>query len=360
MSSILDALKKLEAEKAEANKPVEAFDGDGGDDIIKRSPLRSRMTIKISPTMIAVGMGAFVLLCMAASVGVSMMLLKPAEPTVIAQAAPPAVTSPPVPPVQPQPQQTVSPTQAPSPMPPASQPVAEPAAPATPPPTEERAPVEQVVAHKAEVEVPTVPVAAVEKPAQKPVELSPAIAETKPEPAPQRTPVKPTKPAQEAKPIPEPEPAAPVETKIAEAAPEPPAESEPPTKAEPDVILAKADVAPVKPQRAQRPEIAPSQKIAQPIPAEPAKPKMPQSIFRLPILRRAVAEQHGLDGIQINRVAPPDKTRPYGSAIINLESVYTGEKIPGTDAILIAVEKKGIAVEIEGTSDRYHIPFGWR
>ena len=51
------------------------------------------------------------------------------------------------------------------------------------------------------------------------------------------------------------------------------------------------------------------------------------------------------------------KARPYASAIINLQPVQVGEKIPGSDAVLIGVESRAIGIEIEGTGERFHIRF---
>jgi len=353
MSSILDALKKLEAEKAEANKPPEIIDGDAGDELIGRSALRSRMTIKISPTMIAVAVGVFVLFSMAASVGISMMLLRPANEPVVAQAAvAPVPVAAPV--VEPQP---VS-----APVTPA--PVVEPqpvAASVTPPPAPVPAPV------KAATVAPTPP----EPPKAVPVEVA---KKSEPEPQQQPKPAPAPKAVEETKEKSAPAPiknddVKPAEKPVAEKAPEEePVSKEP---AEP-VVLAKAEkpVKATKPEKAEPVELpektaAKTAKAEKPAAPESPAPKeaasaLPESIFRLPVLRRSEAENYGLDGIQINMVRPPDKMRPYGSAIINLETVHTGEKIPGTDAVLIAVEKKGIAIEIEGSKDRYHIPFGWR
>jgi len=59
----------------------------------------------------------------------------------------------------------------------------------------------------------------------------------------------------------------------------------------------------------------------------------------------------------VNMVRPASKARPYASAIINLEPVQVGERISGSQAILVGVESRAIAVEIEGTGQRYHIRF---
>ena len=80
-------------------------------------------------------------------------------------------------------------------------------------------------------------------------------------------------------------------------------------------------------------------------------------MMSLPALRASDKAKYGLDGIHVNMVRPASKARPYASAIINLEPVQVGEKIPGSEAILIGVESRAIGIEIEGTGERYHIRF---
>ena len=65
--------------------------------------------------------------------------------------------------------------------------------------------------------------------------------------------------------------------------------------------------------------------------------------------------RHGLTELRLNvlRVATP--TQPEPSAIINLKKVYVGEVIPDTRARLIGVQSRSIAIEIEGTGERYRV-----
>jgi hypothetical protein len=65
----------------------------------------------------------------------------------------------------------------------------------------------------------------------------------------------------------------------------------------------------------------------------------------------------GLVRLQVNMVRMASKTRPHASAIINLKTVYIGEQIPGTRVALIGVERSGVGIEIEGSGERFYVPF---
>lgn len=77
----------------------------------------------------------------------------------------------------------------------------------------------------------------------------------------------------------------------------------------------------------------------------------------LPPLRNSDKAQFGLDNVQLNMLRPVSKNRPYASAIINLQPVEVGERIPGSSAILIAVDSRAVAIEIEDTGERFQIRF---
>jgi hypothetical protein len=80
-------------------------------------------------------------------------------------------------------------------------------------------------------------------------------------------------------------------------------------------------------------------------------------LLRLPALKESDKEHYRLSNVRVNMVRPANRARPYASAIINLQPVQVGEKIPGSDAILIGVESRAIGIEIEGTGERFHIRF---
>ena len=80
-----------------------------------------------------------------------------------------------------------------------------------------------------------------------------------------------------------------------------------------------------------------------------------EEINALPRLGERERSRHGLTELRLNvlRVATP--TQPEPSAIINLKKVYVGEVIPDTRARLIGVQSRSIAIEIEGTGERYRV-----
>jgi hypothetical protein len=89
------------------------------------------------------------------------------------------------------------------------------------------------------------------------------------------------------------------------------------------------------------------------------QPRQPErvNLTSLPSLSESDKARYGLRDIKVNMTRPASKTRPYASAIINLQPVQVGERIPGSRAILIGVETRAIGIEIEGGSERYHIRF---
>lgn len=175
----------------------------------------------------------------------------------------------------------------------------------------------------------------------------------------------------------------PVETARAEVAP-PPAPSEPAAPAiSPDpapeatvvtpvpIKVAEAIPAPVRPARpAPRPTPAPEVLVEAPAveevryepyipppPAAKATPAaLPSDIRTLPMLSRDELSQYRLNDIKINMLNEANPTRPLGNALINLEKVFIGETLPGSNATLIDVKSHGIAVEIMSTRQRYYIP----
>jgi hypothetical protein len=79
---------------------------------------------------------------------------------------------------------------------------------------------------------------------------------------------------------------------------------------------------------------------------------------KLPVLTQAIRKKLDLDELRINMLRPVDKTRPYASALINLNTVYVGEAIPRTRARLVAVDElKGIVIEFDGSKERFYVRF---
>ena len=198
----------------------------------------------------------------------------------------------------------------------------------------------------------------------------PQQANNTPEPT---TPAVATTPAEE---TPAPEPTAPEAT--------PPAstpEVQTSVKPEEPVVVAQATPPPAQPAPTQAnptsPAPEPAPVVEKPAPVQtytppPAKPRprpipspapvvvsevprnaAPVVIEELPILRAADVTRLGLDDITINLLRPPGDRRPIGLAIINLDKVYVGDKIPGTSARLIGVSIEGIAVESTTSGAQY-------
>ncbi len=68
----------------------------------------------------------------------------------------------------------------------------------------------------------------------------------------------------------------------------------------------------------------------------------------LPVLSESERVRLGLPRMKINIVGLPTKRQPRPSALINFEKVYLGEYIKNTNARLIAVELHGVGIEVAG------------
>jgi len=96
-----------------------------------------------------------------------------------------------------------------------------------------------------------------------------------------------------------------------------------------------------------------------PKPAESAAREsapLPEDIRTLPMLSRSDRAQYRLEGLTINMLNEASPTRPLGNALINLEKIFIGETLPGSNATLIDVKSHGIAIEIMSTRQRYYLP----
>ena len=223
-----------------------------------------------------------------------------------------------------------------------------------------------------EKESPAQPEARESKPAEKPhdirafpVESRPkADARPKPEAKvnPPATPPKP-KPPVEAK-ASEPEPVAPtavsparepaVDTmKVAKAEPPPAEEPTTPLPTAEAIARARAPVTNVKPPVKEPMRTSPTS-LAPGRAAEKRAPLL-EDINALPRLGQTERERLGLSDMRLNVLREASPSQPEGLAIINLKKVYVGEMIPGTNARLIAVQTRAIAIEIEGTGERFKV-----
>ena len=352
MSSILDALKKLEQEKAQSIREAALTPVTAEQELIGHRTMHERLTIRMSPPMAIASVAIFSLLLVLLSVGLSAMLLRDPARVTKPDAATMTVASAPA--VATQSAQVPAATQ-PSPEVPAASRAA-------------------------------IPPAAVEKPlaipAVKPavIDDSPAAAEPIPVKIESKPDPKPNPPASEPSEAVAPNAAVLSETipSAAETAPgPPPAEdvaipgggaSEVSTEALPDWSeLAKVQkpvaVEPSLPLTvASRPPAfaAPRADAGREteISADPpARAALPDSIRELPILSPGIKMRYGLEKLRVNMVKPVGPSNPYGQAVINMIPTYEGDPILNTTAKLIKVESHGVAIEIASTGARYYVDF---
>jgi hypothetical protein len=331
MSSILDALKKLEQEKAAkaAEPEVELpFTPESAAELFNQP---TRNGGDPAPKSFAWMILGFASLCVVVFAISYVMLNSGGDPAPQTQAMAPVQTIP-VPvaqaPVAQQPVAVSQPpvaVQIPAPQP-APQPVAQQPAPQ---PTPQPAPQPVVVQQPAPAPQPMPqPVAVAPQPAPQPT--PPPVAVVVPAPAPIPTPA--PAPAPEEQPVQVPSAAQVAPEPIAAPMPTPPPAPKPTPRAE-----------------APRPAAVPKPISA---PARPTRPEPTEiDVSSLPILANSDFSRYGLDGISLNMLREPSPDRPNGLAIINLNKVYPGELIQGSQARLVAVTQDGIAVEIERTAN---------
>ncbi len=182
-----------------------------------------------------------------------------------------------------------------------------------------------------------------------------------PRPAPTPAPAAPSAQPAPPSPVPQaviPQPAAPtvvtVQFTTGGAAPAvvTPAPSPVPRNVEPAPSAASATPAPLRVARVAPPAPKPSR--PGPVPEKPRERPLPDDIRKLPPLRETEKRRYGLENMTINMLKEPSPDRPYAHAIINMEKVYVGERIAGSEATLIAVRRHGIALEIKSTGERYY------
>ena len=86
-----------------------------------------------------------------------------------------------------------------------------------------------------------------------------------------------------------------------------------------------------------------------------ARPVIPEDIRNLPALRSSERARFGLEGLKINMLRAPSANRPRGSVVINLKKVYLDEFIPGTTARLVSIATHGIAIQVGSEPDLYFV-----
>lgn len=325
MSSILDALKKLETDKAASKRSSgRAFETLPPEQQLTGKKPQARST----RPLVLIGAGALgAVLLVTLSVGVSLFVVRGAD-RVGPVASVAVLPAPDLVPAPVAPEQVETPVVTPSAVTEEKPKIADSA------PAVEPTPPVQPVEPKPELTPPVPPPAEknVEKPAVA-VEIRPAeAAAVNPEAKPEPEVVAEVKAPSEPEPLVKPEDKAVTEEKPATAK-----EPKPEPVVEP-LVLAKTTAPTVV---APQPRVQPG----------------PIDVKMLPPLRNSDKPLYGLENVQLNMLRPASKNRPYASAIINLQPVEIGEVISGSIAILIAVEKDAVAIEIQDSGERFQVRF---
>lgn len=316
MSSILDALNKLEQDRADAQRSSEGLDIDpisAAQELVGPSALRDHITIRFLPVTLILGGLAFVLVLVSLSVGVSLLIVRSSVPKAVittdaaAQGTTVAAS-------------VTAPTQEPPPEEVSSSVVA------AEPEASERfaleAPKDQsnrVEESSGSMEAPeTVPALDMTPPT--PYRTSPEIA--------QMAKVEVTTPVED------------VTNSL-------------------DGAQRSGIVAPqerILDAGSSVPELlSPFNRGAIGARAEPESTAL--SLKELPFLTQADRARYADGPLMVNMVSPVSETNPYGSAVINVITVFEGQNIPGTQFRLIGVEIGGIGVAVQGTTKRFFIPW---
>ena len=330
MSSILDALNKVEEDRNAQAVPEEdaPFVPEAAADALLAAPGKRRgarrAPLNLKPAMYAACGLLGIIMVVGLSAGVALMIGRGVTPVTASVANPSAsVVS-----VQAAGKETYT---VPAPV----APVEAPAQQIAPPPEK---PAESVA----------------EKPKEAPA--SPAEVKPKTEVRPKTEkktavafPSKPLPPAETAAPVPEEQPADPsVQTAKALTDEQPTTPLPTPEAIERARAAAKEPVVSAPPARTSPMSLAPGRA------AEKRAPFL-DDINALPRLGQNERERLGIGELRLNVLREASPSQPEGLAIINLKKVYAGEMIPGTNARLLAVQSRAIAIEIEGTGERFKV-----
>ncbi|PCJ50479.1 MAG: hypothetical protein COA73_18505 [Candidatus Hydrogenedentota bacterium] len=310
MSSILDALNKLEEEQdraRQAAQPVTIDPAQAAQELVSRDVLRDHVTLKVSPMVVFVGGVAAFFLVIAGVVGVTVMVLNNDTPDAIMSQSAEAGTVEEVVKI---------------------------------PTGSSRVPVQSVTATEAvsnrsgvsaaDTSVKHAKIVPLKEKVVLPSALIPPLTVTPEAPIPeaavsqemavrQREIVEPARKAVEEPPVIK-TASKPVETAFI---PPPPRE-----------------------MLAERPN---------PVGAEPVIED--RSIASYPVFTRSVQANFGLKKLRINMLRPRSEGVPYPSAVINMVTVFEGETILNSSARLFKVESHGIGVEISRTGEKYYLKF---
>ena len=100
----------------------------------------------------------------------------------------------------------------------------------------------------------------------------------------------------------------------------------------------------------------PPERVVEP-PKKPGPVEPSVDLSALPGLNEGDRARWGLAGLQVNMPLPANKNRPIASAIINMKTIRVGERIPNSKAVLIAVDMRNIGIKIEETNQRFRVRF---
>ncbi len=103
------------------------------------------------------------------------------------------------------------------------------------------------------------------------------------------------------------------------------------------------------------PRTAPAAALPPVRPPEPRRDASAVDVDALPRLSNADRARYGLNDLRLNVLRESSNDQPEALAIINLKKVYVGEMIPGTRARLIGVKGTGIGIELEESRERFRI-----
>lgn len=368
MSSILDALNKLEQEKNSrvteaAGEILPASPEEAAAELLGDNAFNSSLTLASRswvPVVVALFIGA---LLTTLTVVVTLWLVATPGQTVIAAPAPAVEQETPLVHTYTVPLRAEFETvqDAPPPTENKPEPVVAAKAPAAPPQEMPKPKVKPLPPEPVKVPEPVVvppvsqpePVAAVPKPEPVTPPPTPVPAVVVPEPTPEPV-IAAREPAPQSVAVP-PAPAV-VET--------PKAEPEQHPLPDAAALMRQQELASPTPAATTGDEIvlaqatAPSRAPVFAVPPAARADSAPVDMDALPRLSTQEREDLGLDNIRLNVLRPADKDQPDALAIINLKKVYVGEMIPGTSARLIAVESGAIGVEVDsgGSQKRFRIP----
>lgn len=327
MSSILDALNKLEQEKSQTVRESEHTDTDPisiANDLVGRSVLRDRVTLRVTPAALMIGVAVLVVLLIVVTFSAAILLTQPNRSakgdskTATATPVPVAISE--VMPAESSAQVSVSPVNTEAPTDTAA------------------APASTTVMKSADTAVPT------EAALVKSTDLAPIPPAATPKPEPTTSPVSDA---------PKENSVSSAKAPAAEPAPSKPAPATSPPRTR---VAAKAE-----------PEVSSVPRESGAAPARPPR-NANISLDRLPVLTPQDQVRFGFARIRVNMVKASSDTTPRGMALLSLSEesdggelivnrmkVYEGERLRQSTLRLFKVEADRIGVEDTRSGEQYQL-----